>query len=66
MPDRDTFTSSDGVEIAYWTWGEPTEHVPVVLHHGFVANARANWEVGDHMSALADPRFATSIVEFLA
>jgi pimeloyl-ACP methyl ester carboxylesterase len=37
------FTSWDGIEIAYREWGEDTTHPPVVLHHGFVANAQANW-----------------------
>jgi pimeloyl-ACP methyl ester carboxylesterase len=38
------FESWDGIEIAYWEWGEgSTTPAPVVLHHGFVANAEANW-----------------------
>ncbi|HEY1451117.1 MAG TPA: alpha/beta hydrolase [Solirubrobacteraceae bacterium] len=44
MPERATFTSTDGVEIVYWAWGEPVASPPVLLHHGFVAHARANWE----------------------
>ena len=42
-----SFTSWDGLRIAYREWG--TEHAglgarpPVLLHHGFVANAEANW-----------------------
>jgi pimeloyl-ACP methyl ester carboxylesterase len=52
VPVRDTFTSSDGTEIAYWTWGEPTDFPPVVLHHGFVAHARANWEAPGVVDAL--------------
>lgn len=38
-----TFTSWDGVEIAYQQWGDETSSPPVVLHHGFVVNANANW-----------------------
>jgi pimeloyl-ACP methyl ester carboxylesterase len=52
VPVRDTFTSWDGTEIAYWTWGEPTGSPPVVLHHGFVAHARANWEAPGVVDAL--------------
>lgn len=37
------FSSWDGIEIAYYEWGEKTALPPVVLHHGFVANAEANW-----------------------
>jgi pimeloyl-ACP methyl ester carboxylesterase len=52
VPVRDTFTSWDGTEIAYWTWGEPAESPPVVVHHGFVAHARANWEAPGVVDAL--------------
>ncbi len=52
MPDRATFTSSDGLEIVYWAWGEPGGLPPVVLHHGFVAHARANWEAPGVVEAL--------------
>ena len=37
------FTSWDGLEIAYQVWGGPSELPPVVLHHGFVADANINW-----------------------
>src|ERR1700691_1645545 len=37
------FKSWDGVEIAYREWGAESALVPVVLHHGFVADAQANW-----------------------
>lgn len=37
------FTSFDGIEIAYYTWGEVGALPPVVLHHGFIANADLNW-----------------------
>jgi pimeloyl-ACP methyl ester carboxylesterase len=52
VPVRDTFTSWDGTEIAYWTWGEATDSPPVVVHHGFVAHARANWEAPGVVDAL--------------
>lgn len=37
------FRSGDGIEIAYQEWGESTALAPVVLHHGFAADAQANW-----------------------
>jgi pimeloyl-ACP methyl ester carboxylesterase len=52
VPVRDRFTSWDGTEIAYWTWGEPADSLPVVVHHGFVAHARANWEAPGVVDAL--------------
>jgi pimeloyl-ACP methyl ester carboxylesterase len=48
-----TFKSWDDLEIAYHEWG--SEHAParpVVLHHGFVADAKANWEVPGVIDAL--------------
>jgi alpha-beta hydrolase superfamily lysophospholipase len=60
MPDRATFTSTDGVEIVYWAWGEPGASPPVVLHHGFVAHARANWEAPGVVEALA-PRSSPAL-----
>ncbi len=46
------FSSWDGVEIAYQEWGGGTVPVPVVLHHGFVANAQANWVATGVVDAL--------------
>jgi pimeloyl-ACP methyl ester carboxylesterase len=46
------FSSWDGTEIAYREWGEETVPVPVVLHHGFVANAEANWVATGVVDAL--------------
>ena len=46
------FSSWDGVEIAYQEWGEETGLTPVVLHHGFVANAEANWVATGVVDAL--------------
>lgn len=42
------------MEIVYWAWGEPGDSPPVVLHHGFVAHARANWEAPGVVDALLD------------
>jgi pimeloyl-ACP methyl ester carboxylesterase len=49
-----TFTSPDGLTIAYRTWGRPGDRAPVVLHHGFIADARTNWENPGVVSALLD------------
>jgi pimeloyl-ACP methyl ester carboxylesterase len=39
-----TFHSWDGLEIAYQQWGDRrSPSPPVVLHHGFVADANSNW-----------------------
>lgn len=46
------FSSWDGIEIAYREWGEETAPTPVVLHHGFVANAEANWVATGVLDAL--------------
>jgi pimeloyl-ACP methyl ester carboxylesterase len=48
-----TFESWDGLKIAYREWGERTSsRPPVVLHHGFVANAQANWVLTGVVDAL--------------
>jgi pimeloyl-ACP methyl ester carboxylesterase len=47
-----TFSTWDGVQIAYQQWGEPTRSAPVVLHHGFAADANANWVVPGVLDAL--------------
>jgi pimeloyl-ACP methyl ester carboxylesterase len=52
VPARATFKSTDGLELVYWLWGAPGDAPPVVLHHGFVANARANWEAPGVVDAL--------------
>jgi pimeloyl-ACP methyl ester carboxylesterase len=46
------FTTWDEIEIAYHEWGEPTTSPPVVLHHGFVADAHANWVMPGVVDAL--------------
>ena len=48
------FTASDGVEIAYFSWGRESDQVPVVLHHGFAANAQSNWVAPGVVGALVD------------
>lgn len=48
------FTADDGVEIAYDEWGHPTDRPPVVLHHGFVADAQLNWVAPRVVEALVD------------
>ena len=41
-----SFKTWDDLEIAYQEWGaESAQSPPVVLHHGFVADADANWVV---------------------
>jgi pimeloyl-ACP methyl ester carboxylesterase len=48
------FNSFDGIEISYRVWGERDERPPVVLHHGFVANAEVNWVLPGVVQALRD------------
>jgi pimeloyl-ACP methyl ester carboxylesterase len=47
-----SFKSWDQTEIAYQEWGEQTSAPPVVLHHGFVADANANWVATGVLDAL--------------
>ena len=47
-----SFNSWDGTEIAYQEWGDPTPSPPVVLHHGFIADARTNWVLTGVVDAL--------------
>jgi pimeloyl-ACP methyl ester carboxylesterase len=48
------FESWDGTKIAYQEWGTETTLtlMPAVLHHGFVANAQANWVATGVVQAL--------------
>lgn len=48
------FRAPDGVEIATYEWGTPGRLPPVVLHHGFAASARANWEAPGVVDALVN------------
>ncbi len=36
-------TTDDGLRLVYDAWGTAGERPPVVLHHGFAANAFVNW-----------------------
>lgn len=47
-----SFESWDQTEIAYQEWGEQTDLPPVVLHHGFVVDANANWVAPGVVDAL--------------
>ena len=47
-----SFTTWDGIAIAYQEWGEQASLPPVVLHHGFVADANANWVLPGVVEAL--------------
>jgi pimeloyl-ACP methyl ester carboxylesterase len=47
-----TFTSTDGLSIAYREWGEPSALPPVVLQHGFITDSLANWERPGVVAAL--------------
>ncbi|SDU12583.1 alpha/beta fold hydrolase [Halopseudomonas salegens] len=46
------FTSSDGVDIYYQQWGARQPGPPVILQHGYVANARLNWVMPGIVRAL--------------
>jgi pimeloyl-ACP methyl ester carboxylesterase len=46
------FVSYDGVQIAYYEWGTPNGSRPVVLHHGFCADASSNWVLPGIVDAL--------------
>ncbi|QWF79711.1 alpha/beta fold hydrolase [Amycolatopsis sp. CA-230715] len=50
-----TFASFDGVRLAYQVWEGSGGHArPVVLYHGFAANAEANWVRPGVVAALVD------------
>jgi pimeloyl-ACP methyl ester carboxylesterase len=56
-----SFTTWDGLAIAYQEWGEQASLPPVVLHHGFVADANANWVLPGVVRALvAAGRYAVA------
>ena len=52
MSDPLWFTTTDGLQIAYDDWGSDTSRPPVVLHHGFAANAYLNWVAPGVVKAL--------------
>src|ERR1700722_9742480 len=47
-----SFKSWDQTEIVYQEWGEQIDLPPVVLHHGFVVDANANWVAPGIVDAL--------------
>jgi pimeloyl-ACP methyl ester carboxylesterase len=47
-----SFTTWDGIAIAYEEWGEQSSSPPVVLHHGFIVDANANWVATGVVDAL--------------
>lgn len=49
------FTTGDGVQISFQTWGEAAAD-PVILHHGFMSSAEINWEVTRVVEALTASR----------
>jgi pimeloyl-ACP methyl ester carboxylesterase len=51
-PSQFTFRSFDGVQIAWYAWGEESALPPVVLHHGFGVNASVNWVLPGVVDAL--------------
>lgn len=46
------FAADDGVEIAHYEWGAEHAGPPVILHHGFLADARLNWVAPGVVDAL--------------
>jgi len=47
-----TYRTRDQIEIAYQEWGSDAASAPVVLHHGFIADADANWGAPGVIEAL--------------
>jgi pimeloyl-ACP methyl ester carboxylesterase len=47
-----SFTTSDGLTIAFTVWGDDETHPPVLLHHGFGATGRINWKYPGIVDAL--------------
>jgi pimeloyl-ACP methyl ester carboxylesterase len=52
VPTIKRFTTWDEIEIAYQEWGNRDSSLPVVLHHGFVVDANANWALPGVVDAL--------------
>lgn len=46
------FTAADGITIVYDEWGQPSDRPPVLLHHGFIADAHLNWVLPGVVDAL--------------
>jgi pimeloyl-ACP methyl ester carboxylesterase len=53
-PTKQTFTASDGINLAWYELGEGR---PVVLLHGLFSNVEMNWLKFGHAEALATRRF---------
>jgi pimeloyl-ACP methyl ester carboxylesterase len=53
-PNKQTFTASDGAELAWYQLGEGR---PVVLLHGLFSNAETNWLKFGHAEAIAGRGF---------
>lgn len=49
-----SFTTSDGLRIAFHDFGEDAARPPVVLHHGFASSATGNWVASGAVKALTD------------
>jgi pimeloyl-ACP methyl ester carboxylesterase len=47
-----SYTTWDGIRIAYQEWGEANDAPTVVLHHGFVVDANVNWVATGVVAAL--------------
>lgn len=43
QPMIERFTTSDGIALAYYRWGEQHPGPTVLLHHGFASSAATNW-----------------------
>jgi pimeloyl-ACP methyl ester carboxylesterase len=54
VPAAKHFHTADGLQLAYYEWGGGGSGPVVVLHHGFVANASANWEAPGVVGALVE------------
>jgi pimeloyl-ACP methyl ester carboxylesterase len=52
MKTMKSYKSWDDTEIAYQEWGEQASAPPIVLHHGFVVDAAANWVATGVLDAL--------------
>lgn len=52
-----SITADDGVEIVYDRWGDGSSRPPVVLQHGFIADANLNWVMPGIVGALVEHGF---------
>jgi pimeloyl-ACP methyl ester carboxylesterase len=49
-----SFLAGDGLRLAYHEWGISNPGRPVLLHHGFIASARSNWEATGFVAAMLE------------